>query len=257
MDDLLEHDDFGDTLDRLRSDVGIGAALTDWGAHTSIGRVRLENEDYWGRAGSQLFAVADGMGGMAGGRHASEHAVDRFLKVDPCSGWINAIRQLNRDVRERCNRDGFLEAGTTLTGLVIEPTRCLTINVGDSRAYRLRSGRLELITDDHTVRAMLDRQILASPTPPLRSDADALTSYIGYPGELQHANIGTHSTRPGDRFLLCTDGVYKQLAVPTLTVLLGKLGCNEAAQNIVSAADEAGGRDNATAVVVELGLVEE
>lgn len=250
---MSTHLDDDDTLSE--APVGIRRPLhaLDWSARSTVGLVRSSNEDAWGESDDRIFAVADGMGGTAGGARASALAVASFISADPSRGWLRALAEVNATVRLRCDEEGFPQAGTTLVGLVVEAGRCITLSLGDSRIYRLRDGSLRLLTTDHNIRTLRIEEGLDPSGPDARGKPAALTSYIGNTDTTQRADVGTVSARAGDRFLLCSDGVFGQLPDDDIAGLLAEGDCELAATRLVEAADRAGGRDNATALVVELG----
>lgn len=227
--------------------------VADWGMTTSIGHRRLENEDAAGHAAHRRFAVADGMGGTAGGLLAAETAVHEFLRIDASMGWVPKMIELNLRVLEVCTAQGFAAAGSTIVGLDVEDSRCVTVHVGDSRIYRLRNGHLQLLTSDHNLRNLrLDEGRDPEETDE-RGAPQALTSWIGAHGEPDRIDVGTLAVEPGDRVLLVTDGVSGQLPPERIeAILAAPMRCQDAAATLVSESDEAGGRDNATALLVEL-----
>lgn len=232
--------------------------VRDWGAATSIGKIRKENEDHWGHVETHRFAVADGMGGTDGGRVASELIIDGFMRLESNSAWVPQLTQLNRSVHERCQALGFPQAGTTLVALVVEAHRCVTVHIGDSRIYRLRDGNLQLLTTDHNIWNLRLEEGLDPSVIDQRGTPRALTSWIGSPEEPDYIDIGTLSVEEGDRLLLVTDGVSEQLTSEDIeTILASEADSTLVAQTLVDRADLAGGKDNSTALVVDLGVSEQ
>lgn len=227
--------------------------VRSWGARSSVGHVRKQNEDSWGESDQRVFVVADGMGGTAGGARASALAVAGMLSANPADGWVNAMIDLSHDVRQRCDAEGLPNAGSTLVALVFDERRCVTLSVGDSRIYRLRDGVLELLTADHNLRNLRAEEGLDPDGADDRGRPGALTSYLGNPDPWQRIDVGTVAGQEDDRLLLCSDGVYGQLTDEDIANLLALPECDEAAQALVTASDNAGGRDNSTALIVELG----
>ncbi len=231
-------------------------AVSDWGVATSIGHRRMENEDAWGHDRDHRFAVADGMGGTDGGLLAAEAAVREFLTIDPATGWVPRMVDLNRRVAELCARQGFPYAGSTLVGLEVEPTRCVTVHIGDSRIYRLRDRTLQLLTTDHNLRNLRRDEGLDPEQTDERGAPHALTSWIGSPGEPDRIDIGTLSIETADRVVLVTDGVSGQLSPERIEAIVADgITCQDAADRLVAESDDAGGRDNSTALVVELEVL--
>lgn len=246
------------TLSFVHGEIRRTVEVRDWGAATSIGKIRKENEDHWGHDGTHRFAVADGMGGTDGGRAASELIIEGFIKLEPDSAWVPQLAQLNRTIHERCQVLGFPQAGTTLIALVVEAHRCVTVHIGDSRIYRLRNGNLQLLTTDHNLWNLRLEEGLDPWVTDQRGTPRALTSWIGSPGEPDHIDIGTLSVEEGDRVLLVTDGVSEQLTSEDIAALLAsEADSTLVAQKLVERADSAGGRDNSTALVVDLGVSEQ
>lgn len=229
-------------------------AVTDWGAATSTGFVRPTNEDAWGR-NDHLYVVADGMGGTGGGDVAGRMAVDAILAEDLRNGPIDVVRKINDLVRMRTRELGHPDAGTTLVATFVEPRRLTTVNVGDSRIYRYRNSTLCPLSTDHNIGNLRIEEGLAPDEPDDRGRPRALTSYIGNPDPNQRIDVGTVSAQHGDRFVLCTDGVHKQIGIDMMQRLLAGPSCLETAESLVNAADSAGGRDNATALIIEISEV--
>ncbi len=234
-------------------------ALVAWGAATSPGVRRRINEDAWGRR-DKLFVVADGMGGRGGGALAARTAVDSVLGRVPRSanpGWRRIVEAVNADVRRAGDQHGVERLGTTLLAASIGDSLVTIVHVGDSRAYRAThepEDRLDLLTRDHTVRAELLAAGLDIGDYRERGVAlHGLTSFIGLEGEILRVDVLAVSVRAGDRVLLCTDGVYHQLDDDQIRAALRASTARLAAEELVAAADDAGGRDNATAIVLEVG----
>jgi PPM family protein phosphatase len=234
-------------------------------ARTSKGRVRSSNEDAFGlEAAHGIYVVCDGMGGAAGGEVASRLAVDVVLErmsADPGgeSGrerLHEAIAEANRVVLERADREpGLSGMGTTLVALLLGAEAgsgpALVAHAGDSRCYRLRGGKLERMTQDHS---LVDEQMrLGAMTAeeaarsPLRS---VITRAVGTQASVTE-DVTEMRVEAGDMFLLCTDGLTREVNEEEIArVLEAEADVEQAAQKLVDAANEAGGRDNVTAVVV-------
>jgi PPM family protein phosphatase len=237
--------------------------VVEWGAATSPGVRRRVNEDTWGRRGD-VFVVADGMGGRGGGALAARTAVDRFLERIPGAGghdWRGVVERVNDDVLRAAADQGIDRVGTTLLAAVVGGPLVTIVHLGDSRAYRLShvgadAGRLDLLTHDHNVRS----ELLAAGVD-VRDYRDrgvalhGLTSFIGLEHEVLRVDVLAVPVRSGDRILLCTDGVHHQLDDERLRQSLGAPTARLAAEDLVREADRSGGRDNATAIVVQVGAV--
>ena len=234
-------------------------------ARTSTGRVRSSNEDAFGyRAERGIYVVCDGMGGAAGGEVASRMAVDTVLERMGAEGNAmpeaerlhEAITEANRVVLERAEREpGLYGMGTTLVTLLLgaDPGAhpALIAHAGDSRCYLFRGGKLRRITQDHS---LVDEQIrLGTMTQqeaersPFRS---VITRAIGTQTSVTE-DVMELEVEKGDVFLLCSDGLTREVDEEAIGRILGAgSDLEQAAQSLVDAANEAGGRDNVTALVV-------
>lgn len=238
-------------------------------AMTSTGRVRSGNEDSFGyRSDHGIYLVCDGMGGAAGGEVASRMTVDTILRrMTEVEGedfagrrvrLHHAIAEANHVVLERADRDAGLSGmGTTLVALLLDsvekPERALVAHAGDSRCYLFRRGKLTRVTQDHS---LVDEQIrLGTMTEeeaersPFRS---VITRAIGtQPAVTEDAQ--EMAIEAGDRFLLCSDGLTREVDEETIArVLNAGPDLERAARALVNAANENGGRDNVTCVLIEV-----
>lgn len=242
-----------DTLTPIQVLNGRPVVATSWAAKSSVGNRRTHNEDAWGSVDDRVFAVADGVGGTAGGSRASTLAIAGLMSADSSTGWVTTLAELSRSVRRQCDAEGLPEAASTLVALVVEDDRCVLLSVGDSRIYRLRQGELRQLTTDHNM-GTLSAETGDFCTPQLSArEARALTSYIGSIDPAQRMDVGTAATVHGDRYLLCSDGVHGQLLTEQLQAGMARADCAQAATWLVEQSDRAGGRDNATAMVVDFG----
>lgn len=236
------------------------------GSATDVGLVRRMNQDHM-LVAEPLFAVADGMGGHAAGEVASETALDALLGAvgaEPSEGgWTangiaEAVRAANRAVWDEAQANpDFRGMGTTLTALALirdgGTERLAVANVGDSRTYRLREGHLEQLTVDHNLVSELVAEGQIRPdeaeTHPQRH---VLTRVLGvYPD----VEVDVLLTDPaiGDRFLLCSDGLPREVPDPQIESVLRRLASPvDAARELVAAARLHGGSDNVTVVVVDV-----
>jgi protein phosphatase len=227
------------------------------GSRTDIGRARKRNEDSL-LVRDPLFAVADGMGGHRGGNVASAMAVEALGAVNPAGmtgdAILRAIETANHDILERGDAERDLEGmGTTVTALLIDGEQGRIAHVGDSRAYRLRDGLLRQLTEDHTVVQEFVRQGRLS-----REDAERhpqrsmLMRALGVDDEVRIEDL-TVDLQPGDRFLLCSDGLSGMLSEDGIALVLGTTPApQDAADRLVALANEAGGDDNITVIVVDV-----
>jgi protein phosphatase len=234
------------------------AALTvvEWGVATTPGTRRRVNEDAWSRRPG-AYVVADGMGGRGGGALAARTAIDRFLDVAPETDHAalrDAVATINDMVVREAVNWGFAHVGTTLLAALVAGPTLTVVHVGDSRAYRLSGEHFDLLTDDHNVRTELLAAGLDLAEYRERGVAlHGLTSFIGMEHDAPRIDVVAVPMRAGDRLLLCTDGVHRQLDDDLLRRGVATGSCSDAAEQLVEQADEAGGRDNATAMVLEVG----
>lgn len=227
------------------------------GARTDVGRVREGNEDSY-MANEPLFAVADGMGGHQGGEVASRLALDTLREAADGAALAQAVQDANRAVFEQAGRDPALAGmGTTLTAFLAEGDTLRLAHVGDSRAYLLRDGALQQITTDHTVvEGMVEKGELTPQEASIHPQRSILTRAIGVDGEVQ-VDQASIEPRPGDRLLLCSDGLTGMVEEAAIQRILEEHTDPQAAANaLVDAANEAGGQDNITAVVIDVADAE-
>lgn len=227
-----------------------------WATATHQGMVRDNNEDavYPGSSGEAsdevLVIVADGMGGHVAGEVASRLALNAAAAsdLDPA----DRVAAGNRAIREEVARDPGLEGmGTTMTLLGIAGSTAAIGHIGDSRAYLMRDGELKQLTEDHTVTAeyvamgQLDPKEAA--THPQRH---ILTRTLGLTRFVQVDEL-EFDVVEGDRILLCSDGLTDMVSDPTIASALQQGTPEEVVWRLVELANDAGGADNITAVVVE------
>ena len=248
-----------------------------YGAVTDLGKVRARNEDRYVADGELgFFAVVDGMGGHTGGELASAtiaEAITSFIREtagDSDKTWpvgldarlsilANrlqvAIRSANRTLATRAQTDSALDgSGATLVAALFGGDQLAVSNVGDCRAYLLRAGRLLQLTRDHSVVAEQVAQGLidseAARTHPLRHVVTRAVS--GQPG--MRVDIRELAVKPGDRVILCSDGIHGVLTDNEIADLMSASGrpLDELCQAVIQEANARGGPDNATAVVIEV-----
>jgi len=233
-------------------------------AVTDRGRKRSSNEDAFGFSVEHgVYVVCDGMGGAAAGEIASSLAVDeamsrltnRDLKVEPQLAAERAIYAANEVIFSRSQRNLSLNGmGTTLVGLLAEDRRVWVINVGDSRCYRLRASRLEQITLDHSLVEEQVRMGRMTPAEALRSSLrNVITRALGTQSRVT-PDIFALESEPGDLFLLCSDGLTRELSDAHIQSLLGvDQSLDDLCARLVNAAKKAGGHDNITCLLVRAG----
>jgi PPM family protein phosphatase len=232
--------------------------VADHAARTDTGRARSANEDsYW--VSSPLFVLADGMGGAQAGEVASSTAVGVFRELGGLPDGPGSYEERLAELVERANvevyaqaqsDDAFAGMGTTLTVAYVTPEDLAIAHVGDSRFYVLRDGRLQQLTDDHSLVGELVRrgQISAEEAEdhPQRS---IITRALGIEGEVVVDHF-SWQVRDGDVFLLCSDGLTGMVSdAHVAEIIAGADSLAVAAQRLVAAANEAGGRDNITVIL--------
>ncbi|HEY8431678.1 MAG TPA: Stp1/IreP family PP2C-type Ser/Thr phosphatase [Sandaracinaceae bacterium] len=241
---------------------------------TDIGRRRTSNEDAFlldDELG--LYVVADGMGGHAAGEVASREAVDTVM------GMVRrgraAIERFDREGSEESRRavQRLLESavqaatymvfaiaendpdqkgmGTTVSALLITQTHAVIAQVGDSRIYLMRDGGVYQLTEDHTLVAWQVKQgIISEAEAALSPHKNVITRAVGSRDYVQ-VDTQVLEIGPGDRFLLCSDGLHGYLDEREIPPIL-ELGAHAAVARLIDLANARGGRDNITAVVVEI-----
>lgn len=221
---------------------------------TDVGLVRDGNEDSY-LTDEPLFAVADGMGGHRGGEVASQLAVQTLEKLfkKGIGELPDQVQEANRVVFERSVVDEKVAGmGTTLTAALVEGDRIRLAHVGDSRAYLLREGDLRLLTEDHTlVHRMVTEGEISKEEAETHPQRSVLTRALGVETVVD-VDDDTVQVRPGDRLLLCTDGLTSMVSEQSVEEVLRAVpDPQEAAQRLVQLANEGGGTDNTTVVVLD------
>jgi serine/threonine protein phosphatase PrpC len=227
------------------------------------GRKRPTNEDAFGYSVEDgVYLVCDGMGGAAAGEVASSLAVDEVMRVltvrapdTPLSSLLEqAISAANSVIYSRAQSNSKLNGmGTTLVALVTEERRIQILNVGDSRCYRFRIGNLEQITQDHS---LVDEQVRLgrmSEEEALRSPLrNVITRALGTQSRVT-ADIFDLQAEPGDLFLLCSDGLTREVSdIGIASILAEERSLEELCGDLVNAANRAGGGDNITCLLVRV-----
>lgn len=246
-----------------------GVGLTD------IGRRRTSNEDAFlidDELG--LYVVADGMGGHAAGEVASREAVDtvmgmvrrgaatveRFEREGASEDSTRAVQRLLESAVQAATYMVFAIAendpdqkgmGTTVSALLLTDSHAITAQVGDSRIYLMREGGVYQLTEDHTLVAWQVKQgIISEAEAALSPHKNVITRAVGSRDYVQ-VDTQTIEIGPGDRFLLCSDGLHGYLNDQEIGPIL-ELGAHAAAARLIDLANSRGGRDNITAIVVEI-----
>jgi protein phosphatase len=207
-----------------------------------------------------LFVVADGMGGHVGGREASQIAVKTVEATyfaqpprDVGERLGKAIESANTRIFERSRLDPSLHGmGTTCTTLVLRGQNAYLAHVGDSRAYRLRDGEMEQLTLDHSRVAELVRENLISAEDAAQHPyRNVLSRALGTTPEIEVDRYGPHELRPGDVFLLCSDGL-NYLTDDEIKATMLANPPQAACDSLVEQANARGGVDNVTMQIVQI-----
>jgi len=229
---------------------------------TDVGNVRPTNQDRL-LAEGDLVAVADGMGGHRGGEVASRLAVETLGEAfadDPTTaGLAEAVRRANTAVWEAAAADPALAGmGTTIAAVARVRDegreRLAVVNVGDSRAYLFHDAHLTRLTSDHSLVAELVRSgELTEEDAREHPQRNILTRAVGVGPEVEPA-VAVAEPAPGDRLLLCSDGLFNELADDEITSVLASVPDPAlAADELVRLAKDHGGADNITVVVLDVG----
>jgi protein phosphatase len=252
---------------RAREGFGLGRLTYEAAAKTDRGRKRSSNEDAFGYSLEHgIFVVCDGMGGAAAGEVASNLAVEEVLRwiaeqapkdpsVETIEGLLReAVGRANQVIHDKASQTPRLHGmGTTLVGAFVKESHLWIVNIGDSRCYRLRSGSMEQCTHDHSLveeQVRLGRMTAAEAArSPMRN---VITRAVGTRNEVL-ADILHLELAAGDTFLLCSDGLTKELRDVQIERMLQDAPAPMiACERLVESANWAGGRDNITCLVVRI-----
>jgi PPM family protein phosphatase len=242
---------------------------------TDVGRKRSANQDYLGDLiftsnrftpkqldeRGYLFAVADGMGGYAGGEVASKLTIetlfDFFYASVPTSDLshdlVEAVRLANSRVHEEAQRSQRPQMGTTLTMMVLRNNRAVFANVGDSRIYLIRQGLAQRVTHDHSmIQEQIDAGILTPEQAEKSNFRNLITRAIGHRTDVE-PELSESELMPGDVLLLCSDGLHGLVKDDEIGVMVGaESDLNKAAEELVATANERGGPDNISVLLVRV-----
>lgn len=244
------------------------AAAVRVGACTDVGLVRDENQDAYGqfqtdgssRSDEQLFLLADGMGGHVDGSEASRLAVDIVRSTFFASGEPNVDRRLLRAfetaneqiVRRSSDFEGAEKMGTTCTALVVGSENVHIAHVGDSRAYRITRDSIVQLTRDHTlVEEMMRQGVLTESEARTHPRRHALTRAMGIEPVLQVDLLEPFPARSGEWYLMCSDGLSR-VSDAEIRSVVTSLAPQEACERLVEMANERGGHDNVTVLLVQI-----
>lgn len=226
---------------------------------THRGAVRQLNEDaYLDRPDIGLWAVADGMGGHAAGDFASrlvvqalEGAAQQKYLGQTITSLRNSLAEANRRLCGEAQQRGVAVIGCTVAALAAVPGHCVLLWAGDSRIYRLRKGNLQQLSRDHSyVQELVDRGLLSPDSAETHPAGNIVTRAVGAAATLE-VDTQICEIQSGDYYLLCTDGLTKEVPENEIAELLGQSAVDELPRVLVDQACQRGGRDNVTAVVVK------
>jgi serine/threonine protein phosphatase PrpC len=255
----------------MKQDQSMNKALSiTFGNASDRGLKRTENQDCYGKfpeddlslatPKGQLFIVADGMGGHAAGREASRMAVDIIREIyfadqsgDIPASLEQAMEAANQRIYDRANSHGeFRGMGSTCTLLVLKDDRGYIAHVGDSRAYRITRSQIEQLTQDHSKVAEMQRLgILTKAEARNHPEKSHLLRALGIAPTVQVDIIDNIPLRPGEHFLLCTDGMTKVEDAEIKRIVLAN-SPQPACQRLVELANQRGGADNITVQLIRI-----
>lgn len=236
-------------------------------AQTDEGVVRRRNEDaFYVRdlsadgVDAWLLAVADGMGGMAGGQMASSQTVATISEM--LTAWpdepFSLLKQVVVAANERLRNIGIerpelFGMGTTLVTALVRDGVAWLANVGDSRAYLIRSGAAKRVTEDHSwVGEQVRAGHLTEEEAAVHPRRNIITRSVGSEPKVEPEFFGPMQLQSGDVLLLCSDGLYEVVSNEEMADLVGRFPPKEAASEMVALANKNGGPDNITVVIGRL-----
>jgi serine/threonine protein phosphatase Stp1 len=229
-------------------------------AKTHVGRVRKVNEDsILVLPDQQIWVVSDGMGGHEGGDYASRTVCDAIAILPPDMPATEKLGQIRAAVQgahrtivaEAARRQATI--GATVVALVLADGHFGALWAGDSRLYRLRDGKMDLLTTDHSiVAALVEAGQLDWDEAGKHPQANAITRAVGVGEDLELDKIRGEA-RPGDRFLLCSDGLNKYATIAELGRMVSGVPIEVVTDTLVQMALDRGGADNVSVIVVDVG----
>ena len=234
-------------------------------AGTHVGVTRQVNQDSYATAPG-VAVVADGMGGHRGGEVASAIAAKEMISrfdAPELDALVTGVGHANRRILDEAAADPKLHGmGTTVVALglidVADGVALGAINVGDSRMYRLTGNVLEQLTEDHSlVEALVREGRITAAEAKVHPQRNIVTRALGV---IEHVEVDSFHFVPkiGDRYLLCSDGLFNEVDANTIATILATEADPEAAtQKLIAAANEGGGRDNITTVIADVVAAED
>jgi len=231
-------------------------------AISHVGKVRANNQDS-GYAGSHLFVVADGMGGHAGGDIASAIAVRKISEIDREFNSANdaefalrsALLSANALLAETVFEHGELTGmGTTVSGILVVGDQIALAHIGDSRIYLFRDGKLSQVTSDHTfVQRLVDSGRITQEEAAVHPRRSVLMRVLGDVDASPEIDTTILDLKPGDRWLLCSDGLSSYVAADRIQAALAAVPSSAAAaQRLLKESLDQGAPDNVTVVIVDV-----
>jgi PPM family protein phosphatase len=240
---------------------------------TDPGKVRGHNEDsYFINEEMRFFIVADGVGGHQAGEKASEMVVkilpemirsllneNKDYKTEELVSLLSsAITKLNREVNVASNENpSYRGMGATVVSCLVYENHGIFSYMGDSRAYLLRDSVISRLTQDHSIVGLMMRMgELTQKEADQHPMRHVITRHVGMDGDFGPDTIIVE-LKPGDKVLLCTDGLSDMVSDEDMSEIISSVkNIDEACEQLVEAANDAGGRDNITVVIIEYGTVE-
>lgn len=229
-------------------------------AMSDVGHIRKANEDSFLDSREQrLWVVADGMGGHSRGDRASQTIIEKLVSFKANLDAQTSVRDLKERLHAandvcRSLGDGKV-MGSTVAAMYCDQGHCYLLWAGDSRIYRLRDGQLEQLTEDHSLVQELCRMGELTPEEAENHpSSNVITRAIGVHESLQIAAEQVEIL-PGDRFLLCSDGLFKDVRRDEIEKRLATVSAEQALRELVKQALDRGGSDNVTAIVVQAGYL--
>jgi len=240
------------------------ARVVERSGDSDPGLRRTSNQDRL-LAEAPLFVVADGMGGSEGGEVAAALAIEVFREHGPLysekdvvTGLRTLVAEANDRIFAKARADSRYQGmGTTVVAALVHDDAVTLAHVGDSRAYLLRGGGLELLTDDHSYVAELLRLGALSPEEAEKHPrASVISRALGTREEVE-ADVQTVEVRDQDVFLLCSDGLTRMVPESEIKAIAAAAGrLEEASERLIAAANEKGGEDNITVCLFRVALPE-
>ena len=241
-------------------------SLVSYGASSHVGMVRSENQDAYGcfpgaesnHTEDQLFIVADGMGGHLGGKEASRIAIEEVPKVffnEKSASMEDRLRraflEANASIFDKAKSgNGYDRMGTTCTAMALHDGQIFIAHVGDTRAYKINQDEVEQLTADHTLVEDLRREgVLTEDEARVHPRRNTLTRAMGVELQLDVDVFEAGKLKPENRYLLCSDGL-SEVTTEELHQVVMELGPQKASEKLVEMANERGGHDNITVLIL-------